>query len=297
MNSFAYAGRAHDWARFLRVVSLLLSAVWMSNGLSAGRIVAAQTAETAEAPAQESAANDTAGEPSDSDEPAGTDDSGEENPDEGNSNEDKTQSNPEEKSPPKEEKEEAESTKKPSDEEQPADKDAEEENERPIEEEPVPIDDKTKEKHPPKKKEEPPKKTKCVIGATATLMEKQSEILFRARIDSGAKSCSLHVKEIKIEKEEEIMADNIGKVIRFQVINGKGKKHWLESKIASYVIIKTSNSRDRRYKVLLTFQWKHMEKKVLVTLNDRNSMEYPLLLGRNFLRGDFLVDVELDSDD
>jgi len=49
--------------------------------------------------------------------------------------------------------------------------------------------------------------------------------------------------------------------------------------------------------VPLTFRWKSMEKEVLVTLSDRNHMEYPLLLGRNFLRGDFLVDVELDSDD
>jgi hypothetical protein len=34
-----------------------------------------------------------------------------------------------------------------------------------------------------------------------------------------------------------------------------------------------------------------VEKKVLVTLNDREQMKYPLLLGRNFLRDDFLVNV------
>jgi hypothetical protein len=33
---------------------------------------------------------------------------------------------------------------------------------------------------------------------------------------------------------------------------------------------------------------------VLVTLSDREKMKYPVLLGRNFLRGDFLVDVNLD---
>jgi hypothetical protein len=26
-------------------------------------------------------------------------------------------------------------------------------------------------------------------------------------------------------------------------------------------------------------------------------MDYPLLLGRNFLRGDFVVDVDVDNDD
>jgi hypothetical protein len=35
---------------------------------------------------------------------------------------------------------------------------------------------------------------------------------------------------------------------------------------------------------------------VLVTLNDRTSMDYPLLVGRNFLHGDFLVDVDMDKD-
>jgi hypothetical protein len=40
-----------------------------------------------------------------------------------------------------------------------------------------------------------------------------------------------------------------------------------------------------------------MEKKVLVTLNDRENMKYPLLLGRNFLRDDFVVNVSLDADE
>jgi len=150
-----------------------------------------------------------------------------------------------------------------------------------------------------------PEKKKCVIGATATLLEKQSELKFRARVDSGAKSCSLHFEKLKIEDESkkedvtERMRENIGKVIHFEVKNGDDKTHILTSKIADYVIIKTSDKATgkRRYKVPLTFRWKSTEKEVLVTLNKRSHMEYPLLLGRNFLRGDFLVDVELDSDD
>ena len=53
---------------------------------------------------------------------------------------------------------------------------------------------------------------------------------------------------------------------------------------------------DHRYKVRLTLQWKDVRKEVLVTLNDRTSMDYPLLIGRNFLSGDFLVDVDQDSE-
>jgi len=140
---------------------------------------------------------------------------------------------------------------------------------------------------------------KRVIGATATLMEKQSELLFEARIDTGAKSCSLHVEKLVIEDEAEKMVDNIGKIIRFMVKNNKGESDWIESKIDGYVIIKSgSDSRkDQRYKVPVTFRWKDVEKTVSVTLTDRSHMEYPLLVGRNFLLGQFVVDVELDNND
>jgi hypothetical protein len=144
---------------------------------------------------------------------------------------------------------------------------------------------------------EPPKKEKLVIGATASVLEKQSNLLFRARVDTGAKSCSLHVEDITIENEQEKWVDNIGKVVHFKVKALNGESHYLDARIDGYVIIKTSSSRQRRYKVPLTLRWKGVEKTVLVTLNDRDGMEYPLLLGRNFLRGDFVVDVEVDDDD
>jgi hypothetical protein len=143
----------------------------------------------------------------------------------------------------------------------------------------------------------PPKKKKRVIGATTSVLEKQSGLLFRARVDTGSKSCSLHIEEMKIDDEAEKMVENIGKVVHFRVKNGNSKSHWLEARIAGYVIIKTSDSRVRRYKVPLTLRWKGIEKTVLVTLNNRSGMKYPLMLGRNFLRGDFLVDVDIDNDD
>lgn len=179
-------------------------------------------------------------------------------------------------------------------------KEVSEERDSEVEEEP----DEEKSKEEPAKNEseeegqaKPPKKEKRIIGATATVLEKQSNLLFRARVDTGAKSCSLHVEEITIDDEEEKWVDNIGKVVRFKVKNRNGESHWLEGRIDGYVIIKTSGARTRRYKVPLTLRWKGVEKKVLVTLNDRNGMDYPLLLGRNFLRGDFVVDVDIDNDD
>ena len=133
---------------------------------------------------------------------------------------------------------------------------------------------------------------KRVIGATATVKEVKTDLLFKARVDTGATTSSLHVEQYIIENEAEKMADNVGKKIRFRMKNHDGESEWLESRIAEVSMIKTSVDQEERYKVLLTLRLYEVKKRVLVTLNDRSHMKYPMLLGRNFLRGDFVVDVE-----
>jgi len=138
--------------------------------------------------------------------------------------------------------------------------------------------------------------SKHIIGGTATLTELSTGLSFPARIDTGAQSCSLHVEKIEIKDESPKRVRNVGKSIRFLVKGEGGKSEWIEATIAKAVRIKSSALKigevDRRYKVRLTLQWEDFSKEVLVSLNDRNDMEYPLLIGRNFLRGDFLVDVD-----
>jgi hypothetical protein len=138
---------------------------------------------------------------------------------------------------------------------------------------------------------------KHIIGATATVREASTGIPFSARIDTGAKTCSIHVEKMEIEDASPRRLQNIGKTIRFLIKGDNGKSAWLESEIAAAVRVKSSTLKigefDSRYKVRLTLRWKDVEKEVLVTLNDRTDMVYPLLIGRNFLRGDFLVDVAL----
>jgi hypothetical protein len=136
---------------------------------------------------------------------------------------------------------------------------------------------------------------KQVIGATATLTEVSSGIPFNARIDTGAKSCSLHVDEFEIIDEEPERLANVGKTIRCLITNKQGESKWIETTIAEAVRVRTSNDMDRRYKVRLTLQWNDFKKEVLVTLNNRTEMTYPLLIGRNYLSGDFLVDVDLPA--
>ncbi len=139
-----------------------------------------------------------------------------------------------------------------------------------------------------------------IIGATATLTEVSSGLSFPARIDTGAATCSLHVEKLEIQDKTAKRVHNVGKTARFLLRDKDGKTKWAEAIIAAAVRVKSSSLRsgeyDHRYKVRLTLQWKDFRKEVLVTLNDRTDMEFPLLIGRNFLAGDFLVDVAQNND-
>ena len=72
-------------------------------------------------------------------------------------------------------------------------------------------------------------------------------------------------------------------MLRFRVKNEKGEEKWIERKIANYAIYKTSEKMERRYKVKMKLKWKDFEKEVLVNLNDRSHLEFPLLLGTELL--------------
>ena len=56
--------------------------------------------------------------------------------------------------------------------------------------------------------------------------------------------------------------------------------------------LRTSHGTEWRYVVPLHLRWGDVEKRVQVNLYDRSPMAYKMLLGRDFLRGDFLVDVD-----
>ncbi|MGD9632676.1 MAG: RimK/LysX family protein [Pirellulales bacterium] len=134
------------------------------------------------------------------------------------------------------------------------------------------------------------------IGPVTTITEVSSGLPFPARVDTGATTCSIHYEEIEIENAAENPEDNVGKRVRVLIQNPDGNKQWVSTKIVEHCTVRTSTDDEQRYKVPLKLRWQDVEKKVLVTLKDREKMKYPLLLGRNFLRGDFVVDVNLDAE-
>jgi hypothetical protein len=149
------------------------------------------------------------------------------------------------------------------------------------------------------KRAEPAKPAVRLIGATALVTEVSTGLPLPARVDTGATCCSIHCEELEIKDADPDPKVNIGKVVRFLIQRSSDKKkaEWVEAKIVDHVKVRTSEREDERYKVSLKLRVDDVEKKVHVTLNDREQMKYPLLLGRNFLRDDFLVNVSLKGDE
>lgn len=135
------------------------------------------------------------------------------------------------------------------------------------------------------------------IGPVTTVTEVSSGLPFPARVDTGATTCSIHYEAIEIEDAAETPEDNVGKQVRILIVSPEGEKEWVSTKIVDHVTVRTTTDVDPRYKVQLKLRWQDVEKKVLVTLSDREKMKYPLLIGRNFLKGDFVVDVGLPTED
>ena len=135
-----------------------------------------------------------------------------------------------------------------------------------------------------------------VLGPVATVGEDESQLEFVARVDTGAATCSLHAAEKQVLDAGQYMESNIGKQVRFRVENRQGDSQWLERTIAEVRKIRTSEGEETRYLVPMTLTVEDVEREVLVSLNDRSRMTYPMLLGRNFLAGEFVVDVAEQSE-
>ena len=104
-----------------------------------------------------------------------------------------------------------------------------------------------------------------------------------------AKWSSINATDIVVNND---ISDPKGQPISFRVLSRSAKSQPIQTQIHSVIKIRTSEGSDRRYMVPLTLKWQGITKKVLVNLNDRSRMSYKLLLGRNWLSGDFIVDVD-----
>jgi hypothetical protein len=144
------------------------------------------------------------------------------------------------------------------------------------------------------------------IGAATTVTELTSGATLAARIDTGATMCSIHCDEIlppereaPVDGDHELDEDarySVGKTIRFRIRDEAGESHWIEARLSDVTYIRVGNKPSLRYCVNLPIRVAGVDAMVMVTLNNRNRMKDPFLVGRNFLKDRFVVDVRVDDD-
>lgn len=141
--------------------------------------------------------------------------------------------------------------------------------------------------------EPPPQATRAgklhlpIVGAVEWAMIQPAGLWIESRIDTGADTTSIHAEDIELVEKD-------GKrYVRFVLLDAvTGSAHQQELRLRRRVLIKQSGGADeRRYVVRMWVMLGEIRSKIDVNLSNRTDFEYPLLIGRNFLMDNMIVDV------
>jgi hypothetical protein len=107
-----------------------------------------------------------------------------------------------------------------------------------------------------------------------------------ARIDTGAKTSAIWASNVKLKDKtlEFTLFDKTSEYYTGEVL--KTNAHHIRT------IISTIGTKEDRYGVRLLILMSGRRIRASFTLANRSSQTYPVLIGRNVLRGKFIVDVE-----
>ena len=122
-------------------------------------------------------------------------------------------------------------------------------------------------------------------GGKITIGEVEEVVLFPwgvkipARIDTGASTSSLDARDLKVR----------GNVAEFKLPKKYGSIQ-VRLPVLEWQNIRSADFRERRPVVEVTLCMGPKVIRALVTLNDRSTVKYPLIIGRNILKENFVVD-------
>lgn len=129
-------------------------------------------------------------------------------------------------------------------------------------------------------------KEKILVGRIEWIQIPELKLKFRSRVDTGAKTNSMHAVNIEeVDQRGELF-------IKFQSVDVDGKPIELLRKVDSTQrVSNTGGGITKRYVIKEKIKIGNVDLETLINLNDRSGMEYKFLIGRNLLLGRFLVDV------
>ena len=114
-------------------------------------------------------------------------------------------------------------------------------------------------------------------------------IHLEAKIDTGAYGCALHCHHVEVVK------NNGTEMLSFQLLDPTHPEYedktYFTDKFNEKVVKNSGGYAEHRYTIETEVVIFGQSRITQFSLTDRKNMKYPVLLGRTFLRGEFLVDV------
>ena len=129
---------------------------------------------------------------------------------------------------------------------------------------------------------------KDIVGRVEKVRICPGDLVLRAKLDTGARNSSLHAPGItKFEKNGEAW-------VRFSLKDHRGEEATMERKLVRQATIKQKAAdSEKRPVIMLGICMGRQYREVEVNLVDRANFNYPMLIGRSFMSGHFVVDPEL----
>lgn len=127
--------------------------------------------------------------------------------------------------------------------------------------------------------------TRTTMGWVEKIRLEHGHLMLHAKLDTGADYSSLDASDIEeFEKK--------GKPwVRFSVTDHYGKKHLFEERVLRTALIKKHTGKHQRRNVIrIGICVGKLYMKSEVNIVDRSNFKYEMLLGRNFLAGNIIVD-------
>lgn len=127
---------------------------------------------------------------------------------------------------------------------------------------------------------------KVLLGEVEKVYFPAHKIFLDARIDSGAKRSSMHAENI-------VSFERDGKDwVHFEVVGKNNERVQVKKKVIKKIRVKRHMQKGQdRYVVKMRLNISSLSYLVELSLTDRSQYEYPVLVGRNYLKGNAIVDV------
>lgn len=120
------------------------------------------------------------------------------------------------------------------------------------------------------------------------------DIRMRAKVDSGARSSAIHAEEYEIKQLPGSQDKPLNEEMRMKLKVGTKSNPrfvWVTAPVVDYRSVKNSGGKiEERPFIETSVLLGGVPHKIVLSVTNREKMRFPVLLGRTFLSGKFLVD-------